>query len=269
MATRRVGAPWRGDGTRLAIGGVPNAEGRYSGADPPAALVLLPSGMSRTHVDAPSVWVSDPPETDAPHLRDGHLHTPAPRPPEWETATGGETERAPAPRVWTVGHSNRPLEDFLMLLEQARIEQVADVRRFPGSRRWPHFSGDALRTSLAERGVGYVHLAELGGRRGTPAEGSPNTGWRVPSFAAYADYMATEPFERGRRALERLATEHRTAMMCSEAVPWRCHRRLIADALLVRGWEVLDILGKGRTEPRALTEFARVRDGELTYPGTP
>src|SRR5690606_15464517 len=99
-----------------------------------------------------------------------------------------------------------------------------------------------------------------------PAEGSPNTGWRVASFAAYADYMASEPFRRGLETLERLAAERRTAMMCSEAVPWRCHRRLVADALLVRGWEVLDVLSEGRVEPHPLTPFACMHEGALTYP---
>jgi uncharacterized protein (DUF488 family) len=173
------------------------------------------------------------------------------------------------PRIWTVGHSNRSEADFLALLAAARIEQIADVRRFPGSRRLPHFSADALRTSLAGRDIAYIHLPALGGRRGKPAEDSPNTAWRVVSFAAYADYMATEEFERGLETLERLAAEHSTAMMCSEAVPWRCHRRLIADALLVRGWEVMDILSARRVEPRALTDFARVESGVLTYPGSP
>lgn len=169
-------------------------------------------------------------------------------------------------RIWTIGHSNRSLDDFIALLTGADIELVADVRRFPGSRTWPHFGEEALRESLGEHGIGYVHLPALGGRRGTPAEDSPNTGWRVASFAAYADYMASEPFLRGLESLERLAAERRTAMMCSEAVPWRCHRRLVADALLVRGWEVLDILSETRVEPRPLTPFARVHEGTLTYP---
>ena len=169
-------------------------------------------------------------------------------------------------RIWTVGHSNRTWVDFLDLLAGAGIEQIADVRRFPGSRRWPHFGAESLREALPEAGIAYVHLPRLGGRRGTPAEDSPNTAWRVASFAAYADYMASEAFVQGLEALEALAAERRTAMMCSEAVPWRCHRRLIADALLVRGWEVLDVMAKGRVEPRALTAFACVRDGALTYP---
>lgn len=172
-----------------------------------------------------------------------------------------------AERIWTVGHSNRSLDRFLELLGDADIEQIADVRRFPGSRRHPHFSADALREALAGRQIAYVHLPMLGGRRGTPAEDSPNTAWHVNSFAAYADYMATEMFAQGLASLEDLATERLTAMMCSEAVPWRCHRRLIADALIVRGWTVLDILGPGRVEQRPLTPFARVQNGTLIYPG--
>ena len=172
----------------------------------------------------------------------------------------------PAKRIWTVGHSNREPEAFLDLLAGAGIEQIADVRRFPGSRRQPHFAGDALAEALAGRGIGYAHLPALGGRRGSPDEGSPNTGWRVASFAAYADYMATEAFREGLERLEEIAARRRTAMMCSEAVPWRCHRRLVADALVVRGWEVLDVMAPGRTAPHALTGFARLCDGALTYP---
>ncbi|MEP0546920.1 MAG: DUF488 domain-containing protein [Rhodothermales bacterium] len=175
----------------------------------------------------------------------------------------------PEPRpkqIWTVGHSNREPEDFLHLLVGAGVEQIADVRRFPGSRRQPHFGEDALRASLAGRTIAYAHFPALGGRRGTPAEDSPNTGWRVASFGAYADYMATEAFREGLERLEGFATERRTAMMCSEAVPWRCHRRLVADALLVRGWEALDIIAPGRAQPHTLTDFACVHDGALTYP---
>lgn len=169
-------------------------------------------------------------------------------------------------KIWTIGHSNRDAEAFLDLLATADIEMVADVRRFPGSRKWPHFRREALREILGSRGVGYVHVPELGGRRGTPDENSPNDGWRVASFAAYADYMATAEFKAGLERLEELARERRTTMMCSEAVPWRCHRRLIADALIVRGWEVLDILSSSRIGVRELTEFAVVNDGEIIYP---
>lgn len=169
-------------------------------------------------------------------------------------------------RIWTVGHSNRSEEEFLSLLTTAGIEQIVDVRRFPGSRRWPHFGEEALRKSLCREGIAYAHLPDLGGRRGRPAEGSVNTGWRTAQFAAYADYMATEEFQRGLDALIDSGSRNRTAMMCSEAVPWRCHRRLIADALIVRGWEVLDIMARGRASGRTLTEFAQVRDGLLIYP---
>lgn len=171
-------------------------------------------------------------------------------------------------RIWTVGHSNRELAAFLRLLAEAGIAQLADVRRFPGSRRQPHFGKDALQRSLAERNIDYLHLGALGGRRGKPAAASPNRGWRVASFAAYADYMATEDFVRALQRLEAFATSARTAIMCSEAVPWRCHRRLIADALLVRGWEILDIIGPGRVACHTLTDFARVCEGTITYPAT-
>jgi len=177
------------------------------------------------------------------------------------------TEGAAVRRIWTVGHSNRTAEAFLAVLASAGIELVADVRRFPGSRTWPHFREDALRALLDAHGIGYEHFPALGGRRGTPAEGSPNTGWRVASFGAYADHMASAAFHEGLARLEALAADRRTAVMCSEAVPWRCHRRLIADALLVRGWEVLDLLAGGRVEPRPLTTFACVHDdGTITYP---
>src|SRR5690606_30006968 len=115
-------------------------------------------------------------------------------------------------------------------------------------------------------GIGYEQLPALGGRRGRPAVNSPNTAWRVASFAAYADYMATNAFREGLSELEALARECRTAMMCSEAVPWRCHRRLVADALVVREWIVVDLLSSGRAERHVVTAFARVSDGELTYP---
>ncbi len=173
---------------------------------------------------------------------------------------------ASSPTIWTVGHSNRSIEDFLAHLRGAGIEQIADVRRFPGSRKWPQFGRDALPRTLAEAGIGYEHFPALGGRRGKPAADSPNRGWRVAQFAAYADYMDSHEFREGLAALMAAASERRTAMMCSEAVPWRCHRRLVADALLVQGWEVGDIMSPTKVTPHALTEFAEVREGVLTYP---
>ena len=165
-----------------------------------------------------------------------------------------------------MGHSNRSGEDFAELLKSARVAQVADVRRFAGSRKWPQFGQEQLKQDLARRAMPSLHLPALGARRGKPAADSPNTGWRVAQFAAYADYMMTREFQEGLAALMAAAEERRTAMMCSEAVPWRCHRRLIADALLVRGWEVLDIMSPTKVTPHKLTDFAVVREGVLTYP---
>jgi uncharacterized protein (DUF488 family) len=152
-------------------------------------------------------------------------------------------------------------------LTAAGIQAVADVRRFPGSRLHPQFGSAALADALQSAGIAYQHFPALGGRRGKPAPSSPNTGWRIEAFQAYADYLATPNFAAGLEGLILLAESRRTAMMCSEAVPWRCHRRLIADALLVRSWTVLDILGPNQIKPHLLTPFARVRGLQLTYPG--
>ena len=171
--------------------------------------------------------------------------------------------------IWTIGHSNRDMATFAGLLTGASIEAVADVRRFPGSRLHPHFNRDALDAELGRLGIAYAHYADLGGRRGRPRPGSPNAGWRVEAFNAFADAMDTPEFEAALADLIARSEASRTAIMCSEAVPWRCHRRLIADALTVRGWTVLDIIGPGPAKPHALTDFARVTDGRLTYPAEP
>jgi uncharacterized protein (DUF488 family) len=171
--------------------------------------------------------------------------------------------------IWTVGHSNHPMETFLGLLEGASIRLVADVRRFPGSRRHPQFGRETLERHMGEAGIEYCHLEGLGGRRSARAPDSPNTGWRVESFNAYADYMDTLTFRSALAELERLAASRPTAIMCAEALPWRCHRRLIADALIVRGWAVRDVIAAGKVEPHRLTDFARVVDGRLSYPGAP
>jgi uncharacterized protein (DUF488 family) len=174
-----------------------------------------------------------------------------------------------AEEIWTIGHSTRDLEAFAGLLAGPGIGLVADVRRFPGSRRYPHFNREALEAELGRLGIAYRHFGDLGGRRGKRRPDSPNTGWRVEAFNAFADYMDTPEFEAALTDLIECAGRSRTAIMCSEAVPWRCHRRLIADAMVVRGWTVLDIIGPGKVEPHALTEFARVRDGRLSYPAEP
>lgn len=143
------------------------------------------------------------------------------------------------------------------------------MRRFPGSRRHPQFNAEALADALGRAGVAYRHYPGLGGRRGRRAPGSPNTAWRVDAFNAYADHMATPEFATALDDLAARALDTRTAVLCSEAVPWRCHRRLIADALTVRGWSVRDILGPGKVGSHALTEFARVDGLRLSYPATP
>jgi len=145
------------------------------------------------------------------------------------------------------------------------VEGVADVRRFPGSRRNPHLSGENLSRSLRDRKIGYEHLEALGGRR-RPVPGSPNDGWEVEAFQGYADHMATEEFAKGLRELEGVANAWPTAIMCAEAPWWRCHRRLICDALVVRGWTVCHVMPDGRLVEHELTDFARVDGERITYP---
>jgi uncharacterized protein (DUF488 family) len=156
------------------------------------------------------------------------------------------------PVLYTIGHSNRSIADFLALLAENKIEHIADVRRFPGSRRHPQFGRDALVASLAEAGVGYTHFPALGGRRSKRDADSPNSAWKVAAFAAYADYMLTADFAGAVTELESLAQQSPTAIMCAEALPWQCHRRLIADQFLAAGWEVLDIIGPHNTKPHEL-----------------
>lgn len=169
--------------------------------------------------------------------------------------------------VWTIGHSTRPLDEFVAALHAHEIELVADVRRFPGSRRLPHYAGDALGPALEGRGITYCWLPALGGRR-RPDAGSPNVGWRHPAFRAYADHVATEEFDEGLFELLMLAQGIRTAVMCAEVLWWRCHRRLIADVLLSLGAPVVHILGAGKSEPHRLASPARIVDGRLTYAST-
>lgn len=167
--------------------------------------------------------------------------------------------------IWTAGHSTLTEEEFVALLRAHAIEAVADVRRFPGSKRYPHFAEPALRRSLRARGMEYRWLPSLGGRR-TPASDSPNTGWRNESFRGYADHMATAEFAAGLTELRGLAAAKRTAIVCAEAVWWRCHRSLIADVLKSTGWRVIHILGEKSTIEHPYTSPARIVDGRLTYP---
>jgi uncharacterized protein (DUF488 family) len=145
------------------------------------------------------------------------------------------------------------------------VEALADVRRYPSSRRLPWFNEGALAATLGGAGIEYLHLPELGGRR-RPLPGSPNGGWRVGQFQGYADHMASAEFAAGVERLLSVAGERRTAAMCAEAPWWRCHRRLLSDALVTRGWEVLHVNARGEVEPHRLTDFAVVKGGVMTYP---
>ncbi len=171
----------------------------------------------------------------------------------------------PAARVvYTIGHSTRTLDDFIALLRAHGIARLVDIRTVPRSRRNPQFDRDALPAALERAGIGYIHLAGLGGLRHARKD-SVNTGWRNASFRGYADYMQTPEFERALEDLIALAGEAPAAIMCAEAVPWRCHRSLVADALTVRGISVEHILGPGRPQPHSLTPFARVEGEHILY----
>jgi uncharacterized protein (DUF488 family) len=166
--------------------------------------------------------------------------------------------------IWTIGHSTRSIEEFLSLLVESRVEVIADVRSFPGSRKFPQYNKEALAASLPAQAIGYHWLPELGGRRRASPD-SPNIAWRNASFRGYADYMATTEFAQGLLQLLDVANKARTAIMCSEAVWWRCHRSMIADALIVRGIEVLHILDAKHTVVHPMTSPARIVGGALTY----
>jgi uncharacterized protein (DUF488 family) len=166
--------------------------------------------------------------------------------------------------VWTIGHSSQSIGSFLALLEGQEIECVADVRRYAGSRAHPWFNPEPLATSLAEHHIEYVPFPELGGRR-APDPASTNTVWRNVAFRGYADYMETPEFHAGLERLVRVASERRTAILCSEAVWWRCHRSLIADALKAAGVRVLHIMAGPRIVEHPYTSAARVVDGRLRY----
>jgi uncharacterized protein (DUF488 family) len=179
--------------------------------------------------------------------------------------------------ILTVGHSTHPIQRFVALLGGAHVKAVADVRRFPGSRRNPHFGAEALAAELARAGTAYESFAEaLGGRRSPSAVGArpeathpDNSAWRNPSFRAYADYMSDPAFAAGVERLEALARSCRTAVMCAEAHPSRCHRQLIADALVARDWRVVHLLGDGRLVRHAPPPHAVIQSGRVSYPGGP
>ncbi len=166
--------------------------------------------------------------------------------------------------IYTIGHSTRELPEFLGLLREHGVGTLADIRRYPGSKRFPHFSKDSLERELSANGIAYVHMPELGGRR-KPRPDSVNTAWRNDQFRAYADYMATAEFRQAVDAL--LAIAGTTAIMCAEAVPWRCHRNLVADELTRRGLDVLHIIGPHSVKRHELSKDAEIEGDHLIYPG--
>ena len=179
------------------------------------------------------------------------------------------TENDPPPHtkpvIYTIGHSTHPREEFLAILKAHAIELVADVRTIPKSRHNPQFNSEAMAMSLPENGIAYVHVQKLGGLR-HPKRNSPNMGWENASFRGFADYMQTVDFEEGLKNLIAIAQKKKTAIMCAEALPWRCHRSLIGDALLVRGITVIDIMSASSVKTHTLTPWAKVMGTIITYP---
>ena len=175
-----------------------------------------------------------------------------------------QPERTPSLTIWTIGHSTRPLDAFLQLLSRYQLEAVADVRRFPGSRRQPQYASVALRTALAGQKIAYQWLPALGGRR-RPLPDSPNTAWRNAAFRGYADHIGSAEFAQGLAELLEFSVHHRTTIMCAEALWWRCHRALIADVLCIRGIEVVHILNAKHAVVHSYTSAARIVRGHLSY----
>lgn len=178
-------------------------------------------------------------------------------------ADSAPDEKPGATCVFTIGHSTRDWTDFVALLTRHGIERLVDVRTMPGSRRYPHFDREAMEPALAAAGIAYEHAPDLGGRR-RARPGAPKTGWRNASFAGYADHMTTPEFRAAVGTLISAAAEQPTTVMCSEAVHWRCHRALIADALVARGCDVRHIMDAG-LRPHSLTPFARIVGDEVRY----
>jgi len=167
--------------------------------------------------------------------------------------------------IFTIGHSTHPIEHFIELLQANGVAQLIDIRTIPKSRRNPQFNFDALAKSLRAENIRYVHMKDLGGLR-HPRRDSVNTGWRNDSFRGYADYMQTPEFAAALDRAIQLASERPSALMCAEAVPWRCHRSLVSDALIARGIRVLEIISSAAPKEHTLTPFARARGTHITYP---
>ncbi len=170
--------------------------------------------------------------------------------------------------IFTIGHSTHPIERFLALLAEHQVALVADVRSFPSSRKWPQFNQEALAKALAAAGLQYLWIKRLGGRRHSRAQDSPHRAWNHPAFRSYADYADGAEFDAGLQELTQEAELKRTAYMCSEGLWWRCHRRIISDYLIVRGWDVEHIMPTGKLSPHRLTPFARVSGARIVYDGS-
>jgi uncharacterized protein (DUF488 family) len=166
--------------------------------------------------------------------------------------------------IWTIGHSTRPFELFVEMLQSFDIKVLADIRNYPGSRRYPQYNKEVLEQSLTEKGIEYKHFKSLGGRR-KPSPDSVNTAWRNSAFRGYADYMETEEFQQAAESLQEIARTEKTCYMCSEAVWWSCHRALLSDYLKIRGWNVFHIMDKGKATEHPFTKAARIEKGELHY----
>jgi uncharacterized protein (DUF488 family) len=187
------------------------------------------------------------------------------KPPEMSDHPAPEIADWPGGAIFTLGHSTLPIDRFIVLLRTYGIERLVDIRTIPRSRHNPQFNGDALTETFSTEGIDFVHIQALGGLRHAHKD-SPNTGWRNGSFRGYADYMQTEAFLRALEILIELGLSKRTAIMCAEAVPWRCHRSLVADALGVRGIPVVEILSETSYRMHKLTSFAQVEGVRITYP---
>ena len=172
-----------------------------------------------------------------------------------------------SPNVLTLGHSTKSWQEFVDLLEKHKINILADIRRFPGSRRYPHFNQAKMQVNLQEQQTRYVHLEALGGRREPQEENGKNAGWRNGSFRGYADHMSTDEFRNGVDQLVALLNEGRIAIMCAEALPWQCHRSLVSDYLAsILGFKVQHIMPDGKLQSHSVTEFAQISDKSLAYP---
>lgn len=167
-------------------------------------------------------------------------------------------------QIWTIGHSTRTIDEFVQILQSFNIKFLADIRRYPGSRRYPHFNREALEKALWNHKIDYGHFESLGGRR-SPHKDTKNTAWRLAAFRGYADYMETAEFKEGISNLKKVALQQRTVYMCSEAVWWSCHRSLVSDYLKSLGWEVIHIMGLNKSEEHPYTKPARIVNGKLSY----